>query len=115
MRIVHRRSLVNAEIASPIVNWQVCHSEGHSLHTCQKQADIDQSEVDSCFFEDSRIDKLMQVGIDRAQNVTCTPWKEVNGKQIGSCDKKSEYTYDSVKKAICAADSSMTACSLVLV
>merc|ERR1712007_130800 len=92
------------------VQWQICHSQGTSLEQCHAKVGIDSADVDACLGDTSRIHALMQQYIDRASSVQCTPWEEVNGKPVGSCSGK-DPTYADVKKAICAADSSLSACT----
>lgn len=92
-----------------IVQWQICHCKGSDFDTCHAQVGIDASEVSACLSDTSRIHGLMQTYLDRASYVRGTPWEEVNDKQVGSL--QDDVTYATVKKAICAADSSLSACS----
>merc|ERR1712048_1529151 len=87
-----------------IVQWQICKSQGSSMTQCHAKVGIDSSDVDACLADTSRIHGLMQQYIDRASSVRGTPYEEVNGKSVDS-------SYNAVKKAICKADSSLSACS----
>jgi len=94
-----------------IVPWQICHSQGTSLDQCSTQVGIDNADVQACLSDTSRMQALIQTYLDRASNVHCTPWEEVSGTQVGDCN--SDPTYADVKKAICAADSTLSACASV--
>lgn len=87
-----------------IVQWQICHSKGSSMSTCHSQVGISSSDVQSCLDDTTRIQGLMQKYLDRGSSVRGTPYEEVNGKEVDS-------EYAAIKKAICAADSSLSACS----
>ena len=99
-----------------IVNWQICHCQNDSspLSKCHAQVGIDSSDVDACLNDSSRIQGLMQSYIDKASHVRCTPWEEVNGTPVGDCSG-TDPDYARVKAAICAADSSLSGCSGVVV
>merc|ERR1711862_302562 len=96
-----------------IVPWQICHSKGSSMETCHSQSGIDSSEVSACLNDSDRIGGLISKYLDRSKNVRGTPYELVNGKAVGSLDD--DVDYKAVKKAICAADSSLSACSSVVV
>merc|ERR1711998_486708 len=89
-----------------IVPWQICHSKGTSLAQCHTQVGIDGADVQACLADTTRIHGLMKQYIDRASYVHSTPREEVNGKQVGG-----DADYSAVKRTICAADSSLSACS----
>jgi len=97
-----------------IVNWQICHSQGSTFDQCHAQVGIASSDVDACLNDSSRIQGLMQSYLDRASHVHCTPYEEVNGTPVGDCSGN-DPTYATVKAAICAADSSLSGCSGVVV
>merc|ERR1712070_544088 len=97
-----------------IVNWQICHSQGTSLDQCSTNVGIDTADVTACLSDTSRIHALMQTYLDKTSSVHCTPWEEVNGKAVGDC-KGNDPTYATVKAAICAADSTLSNCTSVLV
>jgi len=87
-----------------IVPWQICVDSGNSKSSCHAQVGIDSAEVSACLSDTSRIRGLMQKYLDRGSSVHGTPLEEVNGNKASS-------EYASVKQAICAADSSLSACS----
>lgn len=91
-----------------IVPWQLCFDGGKSLEKCHEQVGIDKAQVQECLGDSDRITGLIKQYITRAKNVNSTPREEVNGKKAGG-------SYAKVKKAICAADSSLSACSSVQV
>jgi len=93
-----------------IVNWQICHSQGTSLDKCTTQVGLDTADVNACLSDTTRIHALMQKYLDRASYVQCTPWEEVNDVAVGDCSG-SDPSYAAVKKAICAADSTLSACA----
>lgn len=97
-----------------IVQWQICHSQGTSLEQCHAQVGIDKADVDECLSDTSRMHAIMQSYLDRTSHVHCTPWEEVNGTPVGDC-QGNDPTYASVKAALCAADSTLSACASVLV
>jgi len=91
-----------------IVNWQVCSAKGTSLSSCHTQVGIDSSEVANCLSDSSRIGALIDTYLANGANIRGTPTEMVNGVEVDS-------SYTKVKTAICAADSSLSACSSVLV
>jgi len=88
------------------VPWLICHGKGSSMETCHSQVGIDSSEVQSCLSDTSRIHGLMQQYLTRGKNVHGTPLEQVNGKTVGG-----DADYYAIKRAICNADSSLSACS----
>lgn len=93
-----------------IVNWQICHCQGNSFDQCHTQVGIAKADVDACLSDTSRIHTLMQSYLDKTSSVHCTPWEEVNGTPVGDC-QGNDPTYATVKAAICAADSTLSACA----
>merc|ERR1712178_617377 len=89
-----------------IVPWQICHSKGTSLAKCHAQVGIDSADVQACLADTSRIHGLMKQYISRASYVSGTPREEVNGKQV-----RGDADYRAIKKAICTADSTLSACA----
>merc|ERR1711874_891667 len=87
-----------------IVPFFICHNKGNSLSSCYSQVGIDESEVQSCLSDSSRMNTLMTEYIQKGSNIRGTPTELINGKE---CDS----SYAAVKKAICKADSSVSACS----
>jgi len=97
-----------------IVNWQICHSQGTALSQCTTQVGLQDSDVQACLSDTDRIHGLMQTYLDRASKIQCTPFEDVNDVPVGDCSG-SDPDYASVKAAICAADSTLPACSGVVV
>jgi len=93
-----------------IVQWQICHSNGISFEKCDAKVGVKSADVQACVTNTTRIHPLMQRYIDRGpgQGVHGVPHEFVNGKEVGS-------SYAAVKNAICAADSSLSACASVQV
>jgi len=86
-----------------IVPFFICHNKGNSLSSCYSQVGIDESEVDSCLNDSSRMTSLLTDYINKGSSVRGTPYELVNGHE---CDS----SYGAVKSAICKADSSVSAC-----
>ena len=94
-----------------IVKWQICASQRGSkpLDSCHEQVGLVKADVDACLSDTNRIHGLMQQYINRGSKVSGTPREEVDGKVVhGDGD------YADVKKAICKADSSLSACSSII-
>ena len=89
-----------------IVPWQICHCQGNDFDTCHAKVGIASSDVSACLSDTSRIHGLMQTYLDRGKNVRGTPYELVNDKEVSG-----DSTYANVKKAICAADSTLSACA----
>merc|ERR1719361_2882374 len=86
----------------------ICHNKGNSLSSCYSQVGVDESEVNSCLNDSSRMNSLMEIGIQKGSSVRGTPTEWVNGKEVDS-------SYAAVKRAICDADFSVSGCSSIQV
>jgi len=85
------------------VPWFICHNKGNSLSSCYSQVGLDESEVQSCLSDSSRMYNLMTEFINKASGVHGTPYELVNGQEVDS-------EYAAVKRAFCNADSSLSGC-----
>lgn len=88
------------------VPWQVCVSQGNSKSTCYNNVGVSESDVSDCLNDSSRMSTLIQAALDvkNSYGVPHTPYELVAGNEVDS-------SYSDVKSAICAADSSLSACS----
>jgi len=102
-----------------VVPWHICHFKNstQNLSVCHKQVGIDSSEVDACLSDSTRmkalIDAYVAKGANEGSPKGATPYDVVDGTAVAAAD--GDPTYATVKAAICKADSSLSACSSVLV
>jgi len=87
-----------------IVPWQICVDSGKSFDACYSQVGISSQDVQSCLSDSDRMNGLITTYLSKGSIVHGTPLEQVNGQNADA-------NYDAIKSAICAADSSLTACS----
>jgi len=94
-----------------IVQWQICSAQRGSsaLENCDEKVGLVKADVESCLSDSDRIGALIKTYLARSADVHGTPLEQVNGVKV-SGDGAS-----AIKKAVCAADSSVPACSSVVV
>jgi len=104
-----------------IVPWHICHFKNSTqdLTVCHKEVGIDSSEVDACLSDSTRMKALIDAYVAKdakeGSPKGATPYDVVNGTAVGSVVNGMPPTYATVKAAICKVDSSLSACSSVLV
>jgi len=84
------------------VPWLICmDSNGDQLSTCNAQVGITDESVSTCVADDSAlVDKYLAID----EPIGSTPTVYINGASVTT-------SYSAIKKALCAADSSLAACS----
>jgi len=94
-----------------IVQWQICAAQRGSsaLENCDEKVGLVKADVESCLSDADRIGSLIDTYLARSSNVRGTPLEQVNGVTV-SGDGAS-----AIKAAVCAADSSVPACSSLMV
>jgi len=89
------------------VPWLVCmDSNGDPVDQCNQQVGVDSAAVQSCLKTDAA--DLLKQYLQTDAPIRATPTTLVNGKQV-----KADYA--DIKQAICSADSTVSACSSVVV
>merc|ERR1712187_149275 len=77
---LHKRQMptVNSLARTRLCLFFICHNKGNSMSTCYSQVGIDESEVNSCLNDSSRMKGLLTDYINKGSSVRGTPYEFVN-------------------------------------